>query len=87
MASFRGADLQGAQLQGADLKECDFSGTNLAGANLGRNNLGGSTSVQGANFLDACLSNVVWEGVAYDGQTVFPKDFDPRRHGLIVRKA
>jgi uncharacterized protein YjbI with pentapeptide repeats len=72
-------------LQGANLKEANLTGVNLRNANLGKDNLGGSTSLQGAILDCIALKFAKLEGAEYDAKTVFPKDFDPKKFGMIER--
>ena len=38
----------------------------------------------GADLSEANLENVVLEKAKYDSKTIWPKDFDPQKHGAIL---
>ncbi len=66
-ADLRGANLQAAYLDGANLELTDLTETILYGADL--------------NSVD--LNRTILAGAFYNGNTCFPRDFDPVKHGLI----
>ena len=76
--NFEDADLRGANLMGALLV-----GANLRRANLGIDNLGGSATLQGANLTGAIVNQCNFLGAEYDGDTIFPKGFNPQTAGML----
>ncbi|WP_458069706.1 pentapeptide repeat-containing protein [Rhodanobacter sp. BL-MT-08] len=72
------ADLRGANLMGARLV-----GANLRRANLGIDNLGGSATLQGADLTGAIVNQCNFLGAEYDGDTIFPKGFNPETTGML----
>jgi uncharacterized protein YjbI with pentapeptide repeats len=69
-ANLYGVDFEGVNLEGANLYGVDFEGVNLKGANLKRADLA-EVNLKGANL----------DGAKYDGNTVWPYDFDPKERG------
>ena len=84
-ASFRHVDANAANFAGAGLENADFTNAVLVNAYFGRDNLNGSTSLQGADFTDANLSGANFEGAECDDSTRFPKNFDPKKRGMVYR--
>jgi uncharacterized protein YjbI with pentapeptide repeats len=84
-ANLARTDFEGAQLQGADLKNANLSDANLSYANLGRDNVGGSTQLQGAVLAGARIQHTNFEGAEYSKKTVFPDNFNPTKHNMILR--
>ncbi|MEP1443180.1 MAG: pentapeptide repeat-containing protein [Hyphomicrobiales bacterium] len=83
MANLDGANFENAGLQGVNLIEASCIGTNFRNANLGKDNLGGSSQLQGANLSKAILNRANLEGAEYNDETIFPKDFHPKSHGMV----
>ncbi len=82
-ANLDGANFERANLQGAILTNASCVGANFRYANLGRDNLGGTSWLFGANFTNAILNRAILEGAEYNDQTIFPKGFHPKSHGMI----
>lgn len=77
------SDCEETKFLGTDLKEVNFTKANLRNAIFGRNNLGGIVNISSANFTEANLEGVKFEGTRYNYKTIFPKSFNPEKHGLI----
>lgn len=97
--NFSGCTMYWALLEGADLSFSDFSGADLSGINLkgavlrhanfrrtrfSPDAFGNSGSIAGADLTDAVLLEATLRGVEYDCRTVFPADFDPDAHGMVL---
>ncbi|MCY7346764.1 MAG: pentapeptide repeat-containing protein [Pyrinomonadaceae bacterium] len=87
MSDLSETNCEGAKFQGANLKEVDFTGANLKNANFGKSNLGGSADVSGTNFTDANLDGAQFDATRYDDKTIFPKNFNPEKNGLVCIKS
>ncbi len=83
-ADLRGADLRGADLAAAFLSTADLSLADLTGANLYRADLS-EANLCGADLTDANLLETDLRGAEYDGQTIFPLDFDPACAGAVQK--
>jgi len=70
-AELRYANLTGADFSGAKIRGADFTGANLAEADLRSSNLRRVASLNGAK---------------YTAETLFPKDFDPQEHGMVLKE-
>ncbi len=84
-ANLARTDFEGARLQGADLTNANLRDANLSYANLGRDNVGGSTQLQGAVLAGARIQHTNFEGAEYNKETIFPDNFDPTKHNMILR--
>jgi len=82
-ANLDGANFENAVLQGVNLNAASCLKTNFRGANLGQDNLGGSSSLQGTDLTGAILNHAIFTGAQYDDETVFPKGFSPKSHGMV----
>ncbi len=74
---------EGTKFWGTGLQKVNFTKSNLRNAIFGKTNLGGSTDVSGANFTDAILDGVKFDETRYDEKTIFPKNFNPAKNGLV----
>lgn len=87
-ANFANASLINANLTGADLRDANLTEANLAGANLTNTKLIG-TNLQKAKLTEADLSKAIienanFEGVSYAENTLWPKNFNPKKAGAIL---
>jgi uncharacterized protein YjbI with pentapeptide repeats len=76
---FNGAVLEGANLKSACFRNADFSGATICADRLGK-----ASSLAHADLTGAKLANAVLEGTEYDVMTIFPADFDPKKHGMLL---
>lgn len=72
-----------ANLTGSKLKDTDFRGADLSGANLS-SSIDSQTDLSGADFSEAIIKGVVWNGGLYDCKTKFPKGFNPTEFFLVT---
>lgn len=101
-ANLKGAVFYWAMLNSSDLSETDceetkFWGTSLENVNFtkanlkntvfGKSNLGGSTDVCGANFTGTNLDKAKFDETHYSDKTIFPKNFNPEKNGLVRIKS
>jgi uncharacterized protein YjbI with pentapeptide repeats len=78
-AIFRHAKLQGVNFASTCLQRADFSFALITHDNLGAPSTFVHADLTGANLEGADLS-----GTEYDTGTIFPVDFDPNEHGMIL---
>ena len=91
----QGADLQGTNLKGADLRGANLMETNLAGADLRGADLRGA-DLRGAymfelfDFINTNTESATLLEAKYNSEkkglyppTKFPKDFNPKDHGMV----
>lgn len=83
MSDLSEANCEGTKFCGTDLKGVNFTNANLRNAVFGKNNLGGAADICGADFTDAILDDAKFDETRYDKKTVFPKNFNPEKNGLI----
>ena len=88
-----GADLTWANLVRVSLTEADLTGVDLTeadltGANLSQADLTGAELIKvnliGANLGEATLIQATLAQALYDGNTIFPADFDPVAAGMFL---
>src|SRR6202011_6247204 len=65
-ARFDNAILRRANLAGATLKKSSFRSADLSGAYLSFDNLGGSSTLEGADLIDALLTGANLTGCEYN---------------------
>jgi hypothetical protein len=89
-ARLEGADLRTARLEYADLEGCDLRRARMAGASLrcaflrGANLAGADLQRQNRDDThDALLSGADLAGAFHDGQTRWPRNFEPGERGCI----
>ena len=85
-ANLKGSNLKGADLNQADLQEANLEGADLGGANLCDANLE-EVNLEGVNFQigsqeQSSSGTIDMTITQYNGNTVFPKGFDPKERGL-----
>jgi uncharacterized protein YjbI with pentapeptide repeats len=85
----QGANLSGADLRHASIGGADFTGAKLVGADLRGATTSGSlpdrlTSFRGANLTDARLGGADLKTALYDGDTIFPRGFNPDAAGMVA---
>ena len=85
MSDLSEADCQGARFSGTNLEDVNFKKANLRKAIFGKDNLGGRTDLRGANFSETNIEEAIFEhdGAIYDGDTIFPANFDAKNSNLI----
>ena len=76
---FTRAVLEGANLKSACFRNADFSMAKITADRLGRPSSLAHANLEGAKLNDAAL-----EGTQYDAKTVFPSDFNPKQHGMVL---
>ena len=78
-----GADLTWANLVRVSLTEADLTGANLSQADLTGAELI-KVNLIGANLGEATLIQATLAQALYDGNTIFPADFDPVAAGMFL---
>jgi hypothetical protein len=73
-ARLSGVDLSGAFLNAAKMQNVDLTGADLRNADL-----------KGADLRGACLLNARMSGAIADSTTLWPTDFVPTDHGVLIR--
>ncbi len=86
---FYETNLENTDFSGADLCACDFKNANLSGANLSNanfsfDNLGRAAQLQGANLSRIIICNTNLLGAVYSATTIFPHNFIPEEHGMVL---
>lgn len=89
-ANLRNADLSNAflseaGLNGADLREANLSKANLVAADLRKANLCGA-NLRDVEFFYADLTAAYLRETLYDKKTEWPNNFDPAKHGAILKE-
>ncbi len=83
-------NLLGVNLNNAQICQVDFTGANLQGASLGFHKVGRvfmkETNLCGADLreMKSCEGVYNWTGAVYNSATLWPKDFDPTKMGMIL---
>ncbi len=79
------ADCEGTRFSGTNLEDVNFTRANLRKTIFGRDNLGGHTDLRGANFSETSIEEAIFEhdGAIYNGDTIFPANFDAEKSNLI----
>ena len=83
MSDLSETNCESARFSGAALEEVNFTRANLKNADFGKDNLGASSDVSGVNFTDANLDGTKFDETRYDDKTIFPKNFNPEKNGLV----
>lgn len=82
-----GTDLSGVNLRGANLREANLFTANLSRANLNGANLEGAdlggANLRGVDLRQANLRGTDLRGAKYNGDTLWPTNFDPIRAGAV----
>lgn len=71
-SKIRASNFIDADLSGADLSGAELSGVKLSGANL-----------RNVNFSDTYFFNVCFDNATYNDGTIWPKDFDYSKEGIV----
>lgn len=86
MSDLSETNCEGIKFLGTTLDEVNFTKANLMNAVFGKSNIGIYTKIYGANFTDAILEGAKFDGTLYDEETIFPKNFNPEKNGLVCIK-
>jgi uncharacterized protein YjbI with pentapeptide repeats len=82
-ARLLGVVFASADLTLADLQQCRLSGVVLSRALMNETNLMGA-ELQGVDLSECLeLEAAVLQGAQFDGETLFPKGFKPKKHELV----
>ena len=88
--NFKNANLSASNLNNAEIYQVDFTGVDFRDASLGFH-AQARIIMNDANLCGADLSNLKnihgvynWQGAKYDSFTLWPKDFDPNKLGMVL---